>query len=351
MLLVAIVYLVLVLFRAPQLDSTGPAQREVHSHLNLKTKAEQRRLADEGKVENERFGVIGEPMLSSVSSPSLNHSDSSSRNGNLKWTEKTCKEWVSRAPKAPYFLSVVANVRIYEKDKAKLTSKELKSWLLYLRYIGIEHVYLYDAWMYKNESQLSTLQLFLDEGYITYTNWHSHTPYNTRKTMVAAYQDCIDHHKEESKWQVSIDIDEYPYSPSDTAPGFLQRFVTMFSQENPRASEISIQNFLYLGKPLDKELMIERLLRRTPKPSNPLVKPIYKPKNVRSAIHHNHLITGTTVVAPVQQLRMNHYWGSRLQDWGEDTREILGRTEPDNSIQPIIDAFKDCEDYVRPYLS
>ena len=358
-LVVTAMSLMLVLLKAPQLDSLGnsPAQHESHDRnlkrMELLTEVQNvadHSLADPGesKVKSDgRFGVIEEPVLA-VSSPSLNHSDASSRNETF---EGTCKEWVSRAPKAPYFLSVVANVRIYEKDKAKLTSKELKSWLLYLRYIGIEHVYLYDAWMYKNESQLSTLQLFLDEGYITYTNWHSHTPYNTKKTMVAAYQDCIDRHKEESKWQVAIDIDEFPFSPTDTAPGFLQRFVTRFSQQNPKASEISMQNFLYLGKPLDKELMIERLFRRTPKPSNPLVKPIYKPKNVRAAsVHHNHLSNGKTVVAPVQQLRMNHYWGARLQDWGEDTSEILEKTEPDHSIQPIIDAFKDCEGYIRPYL-
>ena len=352
-LVVTAVSLVLALFKAPQLDSsTSPAQHESHDQGKLKRMellaevqnvAEHHSLADDSRVKSDgRF----EPVLAGLS-PNLN---ASSRNETLKWTEKTCKEWVSRAPKAPYFLSVVANVRIYEKDKARLTSKELKSWLLYLRYIGIEHMYLYDAWMYKNESQLSTLQLFLDEGYITYTNWHSHTPYNTKKTMVAAYQDCIDHYKEESKWQVAIDIDEFPFSPTDTAPGFLQRFVERFSQQNPRASEISMQNFLYLGKPLDKELMIERLFRRTPKRSNPLVKPIYNPKNVRARVHHNILKAGKVVVAPVQQLRMNHYWGARLQDWGEDTPEILGKTEPDHSIQPIIDAFKDCEEYVRPYL-
>jgi hypothetical protein len=294
----------------------------------------------EERVNNEGFIV----------SPRLNHNDTGLRNGTSKWNEEACSDWVSRTPKAPYFLTVVVNTRIYESDKAKLTTKELRSWLMYLRYIGVEHVYLYDAWLYQNESQLSSLQMFLDEGYITYRDWHTHNPYNTQTTSVAAYQDCADNYKNETSWQISIDIDEYPFSPADRTPGFLYRFVKRFSESNPRASEITMENFLFLGKPLNKELMIERLLRRTPKPSNTLVKPIYQPKNARPGMHHTHLTSGKSFKAPIQELRMNHYWGARLQNWGEDTAEILRKTEADHSIQPIIDAFKDCEVYARPYL-
>lgn len=346
----------LVFFKTSQLDSqsgTSPGQNDPGMHRNLKEVEELGRivtLKDSTELYKHKVsdGKFDQPVV--ASSPSLSQGDARIENGTSEGTDEMCRDWVSRAPKAPYFLTVVVNIRIYETDKAKLTSKELLAWLLYLRYIGVEHVYLYDAWLYQNESQLSTLQTFLDEGYITYTDWHAHNPYKTKTTMVAAYQDCIDRQKHETKWQAAIDIDEFPFSPTDTAPGFLYRFVERFSERNPKASEITMQNYLYLGKPLDKELMIERLLRRTPKPSNPLVKPIYQPSNVHANVHHNRLITGKTMKASVQELRMNHYWGARLQDWGEDTPEILGKTEPDHSIQPIIDAFKNCERYIRPYL-
>lgn len=352
-LLVTSFSMMFVFFKTSQLDSQSPGQLEAHDpgmHRNLKKVEELKRITKVQEV-TELYkhkvsdGKFDQPVV--ASSPSL------SRGGvrrTSEGTDKMCRDWVSRAPKAPYFLTVVMNVRIYEKDKANLTSKELLAWILYLRYIGVEHVYLYDVWLYQNESQLSTLQMFLDEGYITYTDWHTHNPYKTKTTTIAAYQDCIDRQKNETKWQVAIDVDEYPFSPMDTAPGFLYRFVERFSERNPQASEICMQNYLYLGKPLDKELLIERLLRRTPKPFNNLVKPIYQPSNVHANIHHNRLITGKTMKAPVQELRMNHYWGARLQDWGEDTPEILGKTEPDYSIQPIVDAFKNCEVYVRPYL-
>ena len=47
---------------------------------------------------------------------------------------------------------------------------------------------------------------------------------------------------------------------------------------------------------------------------------------------------------------MNHYWGARLQNWGEDTAEILAMTEEDMGMEPIVRAFKECEKYIRPYL-
>lgn len=261
-----------------------------------------------------------------------------------------CQDWVNRAPKPPFFLTAVLLVRIYAADKAKLTSKELKMWLQYLRYAGVEHVYVYDAWVHESESQLNTLRAFAEDGYVTYTDWHTHNPYTIGGTQVASYQHCIDNFKEENQWQAAIDIDEYPFSPKDTSPGFLYRYIKDYSTYHPQISEITMQNFLFLGKPQPKELMIERLMRRTPKPANPLVKPIYISKNVRAGVHHNSLRKGRSINAPSGELRMNHYWGARLQNWGEDTPEILGKTIPDDSMQPITDAFKACESQVRPYL-
>lgn len=294
-------------------------------------------------------GVIDEPLNQHLHKGhhgvglNKNASNTSKENGG-------CLEWVQRAPKPPYFLTVVLLVRIYKEDKAKLTTKEMKEWLQYLRYAGVEHVYIYDAWVYEQESQLSMLKAFEEDGYITYVDWHTHNPYTISGTQVAAYQNCIEKYSHETAWQAAIDIDEYPFSTRDTAPGFLYRYVKDFSDYHPQVSEITMQNYLYLGNPLEKELMIERLFRRTHQPANPLVKPIYKPSHVRAQVHHNGLKRGRSMNAPSAELRMNHYWGARLQNWGKDTPEILERTELDYGIQPIITAFKECEVYIRPYL-
>ena len=275
---------------------------------------------------------------------------SSSLSNNPEIREKDCL-WVNRTKSEPsYFLTAVVLLRIYKNDKANLTTRELKQWLEYMRYIGVEHVYLYDAFYTEDESQADALKLFLQDKYVTYTDWHEHNPYTISGTQVSAYQNCIGRFGSQSTWQTAIDIDEYPFSPVDTEPGFLTRFVEKFSAKHPHVSEISMQNFLFLGKPLQLELLIERLWRRSAKPSNPLVKPIYKPANVRASIHHNHLMEGSSMTAPVNELRMNHYWGARLQNWGEDTPEILAQTIDDRSMENIVQAFKKCEQRMRPYL-
>ena len=266
--------------------------------------------------------------------------------------ERECS-WVNLTQSGPpYFLTVVFIVRIYEKDLSEMTSAEVKQWLLFLRYAGVEHVYLYDLWYLPGESQREPLDLFIREGYLTYLDRHELNPYVTAKSQLPSYQHCMDEFGKDTTWQAAIDIDEYPFSSEDTEPGFMYRFVKKFSEENPDVSEITMNNFLYLGqKNKSRELLIEKLWRHTHGPSNKLVKPIYRPADMKRAqIHHNVRRTGQSRIAPSSGLRMNHYWGARLQNWGPDTPETLSNTEEDRGMEPIVAAFKTCEKYVRKYL-
>ena len=260
--------------------------------------------------------------------------------------------WVNRSStNPPYFITAVLLVRIYKHDKPKLTTAELNQWLLYLSYSGVEHVYVYDAFYTEDESQRDALEPFIRDNYITYIDWHEYNPYTMAKTQIQAYQHCIDNHKTEHLWQTAIDIDEYPFSPVDTKPGFLARFVKHKSEADPSLSHITMQNFLFQGMPLKKELLIERLWRHTHGVSNLLCKPIYKSIDVRHAsIHNNAMARGSSEQAPILELRMNHYWGARAQNWGPDTPETLQKTEEDHSMEPIVRAFKDCEAYLRKYM-
>ena len=270
--------------------------------------------------------------------------------GECVWVNRTIKSELLIKSQSPYFLTAVLLLRIYKEDKAKLTTRELMQWLLYMRYIGVEHVYMYDAFYTRDEAQFEHLGQFLKDKYVTYIDWHMHNPYTISGTQVTAYQHCIDNYGAESTWQMAVDIDEYPFSPIDQQPGSVVRFIEKFSSKNPMVSEITMQNFLFLGKPLERELLMERLWRRDPKPSNALVKPIYRPANVRASIHHNRMLRGISTNAPYQELRMNHYWGARLQNWEEDTPEILSRTVEDRSMETVTDEFHRCEAHIRPYI-
>lgn len=242
----------------------------------------------------------------------------------------------------PYFLTAVFYIRIYKEDKSELKTSDIVSWLEYLRFAGVEHVYVYDNWLNPSEQQREALDIFIKQGYLSYTDWHDHRKPNVWHR--SAYQHCIDNHGADTTWQVAIDIDEYPFSSSDTKPGFLIRFIRNFSLAQPLVSEITMQNFLYLGaKDKSRKMLIEQLWRRTHGPANNLVKPIYKPKHIRSAqLHHNKLSRGLSMNAPTDRLRMNHYWGARMQNWGPDTENILKITQEDYGMEPIISILEEC---------
>ncbi|XP_062508294.1 uncharacterized protein LOC134184577 [Corticium candelabrum] len=261
----------------------------------------------------------------------------------------TCK-WSNWTGRPPFFLTAVVNLRIRKESKSKTTTRELKQWLQYMKYIGVEHVYLYDAYLLPEECQLSYLTYFISEGFITYTDWHDHNPFSLSGTQVTAYQNSIDRFGKETEWQLAVDLDEYPFSPSDTKPGFLPRFIHEFAQIHPDASEITMNNYLFLGKPSKEEFLFQRIWRRTPQPANNLVKPVYRPLKVTAQLHHNYLKSGRSVLAPDDRLRMNHYWGSRLQNWGEDTPDIIAKTQEDRSMEKVLRIYVSCEQWLRKYL-
>jgi hypothetical protein len=302
--------------------------------------------SDQGKEFEDHRYITGRQ---NQTSPSVVMENWNSTENDVSPSAADC-QWANRTEEAPFFLTAVVLLRIRKESKSKTTTRELKQWLQYMRYIGVEHVYLYDAYYTFNESQKSYLTKFVSEGYVTYTDWHEHNPYSIAGTQVKAYQDNIDKFGNLSKWQVAVDLDEYPFSPSDMQPGFLVRFIRGFEKKEPAVSEITMKNYLFLGKPLKEEFLFQRIWRRTPKPANALVKPIYRPLKVTAQVHHNYLKTGYSIDAPDEQLRLNHYWGARLQNWGEDTPEVIAMTQEDRSMESVLDVYVKCENWIRKYL-
>ena len=139
--------------------------------------------------------VTTAPIKSNTGINVIGHSNNTSSQSKQPTSDMEDCLWANRTilPKPHYFLSAVVLLRIYKEDKAKLTTRELKQWLEYMRYSGVEHVYLYDAFVNEDEAQMSEIKLFLRDNYITYIDWHVHNPYTISGTQVSAYQHCIDH--------------------------------------------------------------------------------------------------------------------------------------------------------------
>ena len=57
-------------------------------------------------------------------------------------------------------------------------------------------------------------------------------------------------------------------------------------------------------------------------------------------MHHNHIKSGSTFEEDGSTLKMLHYWGSRLQNWGPDTPDIIKKTVPFTDVReqlaPVI---------------
>ena len=75
--------------------------------------------------------------------------------------------WVNRTKdEPPYFHTALVMLRIFKESekRANLTTREMRQWLEYLRYAGVEHVY---AFVIEDEAQKDKLELFFQDKFIT----------------------------------------------------------------------------------------------------------------------------------------------------------------------------------------
>ena len=90
--------------------------------------------------------------------------------------------------------------------------------------------------------------------------------------------------------------------------------------------------------------MIEQVLRRNDGSYNRLMKPIFKPECILHAGVHTNFINllqcGQAIYMAQHRLRNNHYWNGRLQNWGEDTKEVLNMTVYDDTALEIAEKLR-----------
>ena len=245
--------------------------------------------------------------------------------------------------KTKCFLAAVINVRIYHNDKAGWTKNHLEQWIKYMLFAGASHVYLYDNYKFPNESLQDWIKTTFTQSIVTYHDWSKYHPFSLGGTQVRAYNHALHTYGNRTVWQIAFDMDEYVFAPNDTQRGFLTRRMKQLIEKHKEQNmtELSIKNILFLGKPHKATLHIESILRRTPEPANQLDKPIYRTDSLRAcSMHHNKMARGNSIDIDPRDLRNNHYWGARLQNWGEDTPDIIARTIPDDSALELAENFK-----------
>lgn len=227
-----------------------------------------------------------------------------------------------------FYLTELLQVRIYAEDKARWSVNELKQWMHYLFLAGVQHIYLCDHYAFDREKLDGALERYIRLRLVTYLAWGKVR--DPMSAQIRCYQRFVGRYRRRHVWQMAVDMDEYPFAPNDTGEDFLVRYLRAFPGH---VTEISMPNFLMLGRG-DRSggLVVERI-NRIVRQSNALVKPIYRPQWVNANVHHNHLLSGTRVDADPDRLMMVHYWGARSQRWGPDTPQILLITKEWNRMK------------------
>ena len=232
--------------------------------------------------------------------------------------------------------------RIWPGDEFGISPIHLTQWIHYMRYAGISQIHLYDNCYIESECQAG---LAAQENVDSYTRW-SNTDYATAQR--SAYADSIKRFHSSSNtthnniWLLHHDIDEYPFAPQDREPGFLLRFMTSkpWSKNNDDVRQILLQ-CMFFGQNNQRlngsnVLLINAYHYRMPETEGWKVrtKPLFRPDSVQQTspniVHEMLMVQGETLDISPSVLRMNHYWGYRLQ---KEKNELVH----DSSISYIAD--------------
>lgn len=212
---------------------------------------------------------------------------------------------------------------------AKDEGPYFKEWIDWHHRNGVDKFYIYDNGSSDHTKEI--LAPYIESGLVEYTYFPGH------RRQLAAYDDCIERHRFDSRWIAFIDLDEFIVPVKDVSiPGFLKRF------EKYPAVEI---NWLIYGsggevKKSDGGMMTR--FRFHSKPDHPLnrhVKSIVDPRRVFSMIgcHEVARISGKAVDShgkPISKnfrdrepkqdvIHINHYAVRSLEEFQE--KQARGR--------------------------
>lgn len=232
------------------------------------------------------------------------------------------KKRIRRETSEPtYYLAVCA----IAKDEGPY----FREWVEWHRDNGVDKFYIYDNG--STDCTREVLRPYIESGLVELTDWPGH------RMQLAAYDDCLAHHRFDARWIAFIDLDEFIVPLKDkNIPEFLARF------ESAPAVEI---NWLVYGSSGLKTKSPEPVMQRFTCHSLPEhylnrhVKSIVNPRRVFTMIgcHEAARISGDTLDShgervtknfrerePQQDvIRINHYAVRSRQEFAE--KQARGR--------------------------
>jgi Glycosyltransferase family 92 len=211
----------------------------------------------------------------------------------------------------------------------------LLEWIEFHRAIGAERFFLYNN--RDREAQRDVLRRYVDDGIVVLHDWPVFPP------QLRAYNDCIERHRDDSRWIAFIDVDEFLFSPEQPLPDVLAGYESWPGVVVNRAA------FGPSGHELKPpELVIESYLMRKPQ-GDRHVKSIVDPREVVRCTTPHHFVYASRLPvnedrypvrgplnppASLVRLRINHYETKSLEEWRAKIKRIqaniVGSPDPRN---------------------
>lgn len=120
-------------------------------------------------------------------------------------------QFTKRAPAEPARPFALAICAIF-RDEARY----LNEWITFHRGVGVERFYLYND--RSTDDYRAVLAPWIERGIVLLRDWNE-------KSLVDAFNDCLQQHRDEVAWIAFLDIDEFLYSPSGCpVPEILERY-------------------------------------------------------------------------------------------------------------------------------
>lgn len=200
---------------------------------------------------------------------------------------------------------------------AKGMDEFFRVWLLYYRYMGVDHVYIYDN--SPETSLVKVLRPFIRIGYVTVVPWaHQYTPSKTYlEVQIAHENDCLWRHRHDTKWVIKVDVDEFMQPMDPKSPRIID-FIHNFGDIPESVATLRVRNWFFSKLPsnVSKDILysgtvIERNPWRSPDPTEEnrgRDKCLVLPQRVHYFKIHGVKIGGDTVTLnPTAEMRLVHY--------------------------------------------
>ena len=198
-------------------------------------------------------------------------------------------------------LAACVMFRIWPGDSFGMSQEHVRQWVRYMRERpGITHI---TGYCNNNCVEVD----YFDEFHIWPEKDYATAQRNANNHCIIANH---------NSWLLICDIDEYPFMPKDTAPGFLRRYV-----ETTQASQILLRSMFFgqSGKHVEpNQTLFEAYTFRMPnaEDASTRTKPLFRVDRMDSQLYQPNIVHAmnmpNTIVADPETLRLNHYWGIRL---------------------------------------